>query len=72
MNIPGYDAWKLATPPEYEPTALEEHQQCEPCHPDTHCSICYPVKRETRIVTRDPPADYHGENDVPCPPPELF
>ncbi|HEY6254505.1 MAG TPA: hypothetical protein VIY51_01805 [Xanthobacteraceae bacterium] len=26
MSIPGYDAWKLATPPEYE----EEHC-CEKC-----------------------------------------
>lgn len=31
----------------------------------------HPAARPT-IVTRDPPADYHGENDVPCPPPELL
>jgi len=24
MNLPGYDAWKLATPPEYEITEEEE------------------------------------------------
>ena len=26
MNLPGYDAWKLATPPEYEMTAEQERE----------------------------------------------
>ncbi len=41
MNIPGYDAWKLATPPQYEPTEREEHLM-EPCPPESRCAICWP------------------------------
>jgi len=44
MSIPGYDAWKLATPPEHE--GLEPHEERRPCPdgrkdcagPDAPCS----------------------------------
>jgi hypothetical protein len=39
MGLPGYDAWKLATPPEYEQisecpecdTSLDENGECPAC-----------------------------------------
>lgn len=32
MSIPGYDAWKLATPPEHEGASeVEERHRCKEC-----------------------------------------
>lgn len=37
LSIPGYDAWKLATPPEYEMTAKEEECQRARNNPCPRC-----------------------------------
>lgn len=45
MNLPGYDAWKLATPPEYEADAPEcecDHSEWRRCECECHRSATDP------------------------------
>jgi RecJ-like exonuclease len=53
MNLPGYDAWKLATPPEYECDGPEF--PCPHCHGrgQVWTDPCYETCRECKGTGED-------------------